>query len=183
MKPLRRVAWVAGLVTVVTLGLAWGCCQQQAAEPSATTERIALSEQLLGIWNEGDLGLIDEHYAPGYVRHLVDTGDDVVGQEAFKAAVTEFRTALPDLVVTLDEIMVAGDRTVAQWTITGTHTGPLGELPPTGKSVRFSGVLISQIVGGMVVEDWLYYNGGGFQQQLGFTLTPPVAEMSEGSQE
>lgn len=118
---------------------------------------------------------------PGYVRHVVDSGDNLVGPEAFKASVTQFRTAFPDLVVTLDDIMVAGDKTVSRWTSTATHTGPYGELPPTGTSVRFSGALISHIVDGEVVEDWLYYNDGGLLQQLGFTLTPPETSAEETS--
>jgi len=65
---------------------------------------------------------------------------------------------------------------VARWTVTGTNTGPMGDLPPTGKKVRFSGVTIFRVVNGKFVEKWTYYNELTILRQLGYTITPPQGE-------
>jgi steroid delta-isomerase-like uncharacterized protein len=123
--------------------------------------------------NDGNLDLVDELYAPDFVWHVVDMGEDIVGTSAFKELVTSFRTAFPDFNVTFDEVFAAGDTTVIQWTMTGTNTGPFGDLPPTGQPVTLHGVAISRAVDGMTVEVWQHYNQLFMFQQMGFTLTPP----------
>ncbi len=129
-------------------------CQKQtteeAAEAMTEEEMIALAERDLEIINAGNLALVDELYAPEYVSHDYATHEEVVGLDALKEGFISMRTAFPDINVTYDEIIVMGDKTVTRWTMTGTNTGPMqfpeGELPPTGKKVRLSGVAISRRV-------------------------------------
>jgi predicted ester cyclase len=153
-------------------------CQQQVEEGITEEEAKALSESTLEIWNEGNLAVVDEVYDPDYVRHYVDIYEDIVGIDAYKKWITDTRTAFPDFNVTPEgEIIAKADKIVGRWIAEGTQTGPLaspsGELPPTGKKVRFFGVIISHIANGKIVEDWLYFNQASSLQQLGFTLTPP----------
>jgi steroid delta-isomerase-like uncharacterized protein len=134
----------------------------------------------LEIWNDGNLDLVDELYAPDFVWHVVDIGEDVVGTAAFKEMVTSFRTAFPDIQVTFDEVLVAGDKTVLRWTMTGTNTGPLQDLPPSGQPVQLHGVAISHAVEGKTAEVWQHYNQLSMFQQMGYTLAPPaIGEMAE----
>ena len=49
-------------------------------------------------------------------------------------------------------------------------------MPPTGKKVDLSGVLISQVVDGKITEQWAYTNMASRYRQLGFTITPPSQE-------
>jgi hypothetical protein len=56
---------------------------------------------------------------------------------------------------------------------TGSNTGPLEELPPTGKKAHVSGVYVFHIVEGKITEEWTYFNLLSYYEQLGFTLTPP----------
>jgi predicted ester cyclase len=64
------------------------------------------------------------------------------------------RTAFPDMNVTA-ETMVQDEDTIAfAYTLTGTHTGPLGKIPPTGKKVRIRGMQISKFKDGKMVERW-----------------------------
>ena len=165
----------SALVLIVLLGFAVRC-QQQVPLAQAEEEMKALVERSLEIWNEGNLALVDELYAPGCVRHEVGIYADRVGLDSLKAWVTFFRTAYPDFNVASEELMVTDDKTIMRWTVTGTNTGPRGDLPPTDSTMRVPGVSIARIVDGKVVEEWVYYNQAVAMTQLGYTITPPARD-------
>jgi steroid delta-isomerase-like uncharacterized protein len=165
-------------LVLVVLGFT-SCCQQQAVDPTATEAMIALAERARTIWNEGDLDLIDDLVGTGYVRHVVDISEDIVGSVGFGEAVVAFRTQFPDFHVRFDEVIVAGDRIVLRWTVTGTDTGAFGELPPTGMAIQIQGASVIHVIDGKFAEEWMYYNEGAMMQQLGFTLAPPAMEIVE----
>ena len=155
MQQKKRVmTFVGPVLVVVVFGLASGC------RPCAEVPEVVIPpmDPYLEIWNEGNLDLVDELYAPDFVWHTVDVDEDRVGTAAFKELVTTFRTAFPDFNVTFDEVLVAGEKTVIRWTMTGTNTGPLQDLPPTGQPVTLHGVAISRAVEGKTVEVWQHYN-------------------------
>jgi predicted ester cyclase len=56
------------------------------------------------------------------------------------------------------------------------NTGPLGDIPATGKKFQITGMAITRIADGKIIEDDTYWNVLGFFQQLGFTLTPLKVE-------
>lgn len=58
-----------------------------------------------------------------------------VGRQAISEVARGFMTAFPDMVVTMDRLVNAGDAIEFHWTLTGTNTGPGG----TGQRVRISG--------------------------------------------
>jgi predicted ester cyclase len=86
-----------------------------------------------------DLGVVDEFFAPDFVSHTNPPGlpDDIEGVRRFFAM---FRDAMPDVEVTIDELIVDGDRAAVATTITGTHTGGLLGLPASGQRVDVVGV-------------------------------------------
>ena len=152
---------------------------QQQVEEVAEEEAKAIVETYVKARNEVNLTLLDEIYAPDVVVHDCSYPEDIVSLEALKNQYTFSHTAFPDLKITLDEMMIAkGDRIVWLWTLSGTNTGlfhtPLGDLPPTGKEVRFSGVAIDRLVEGKIAEEWVFWNVLDILQQLGFTITPPT---------
>jgi predicted ester cyclase len=52
-----------------------------------------------------------------------------------------------------------------------THTGPLGDVAPTGRRVRLASVIIYRFDAGRVVEEWEIFDKLGMYQQLG--IAPP----------
>ena len=168
---LTRISLV---VTLVLLGFSFGC-QQQAQVTITDEEANALLEGLLEIWNEGNFAITEDFYNADFVLHDCGVPEDLLGIEAFEGFVTMNRTAFPDFKVTMDEFFVKGDKIASRWTVTGTQTGPLPGLPPTGKKLQISGLSIYHISNGKFAEEWLYFNMLDFYQQLGFTLVPPEA--------
>ena len=51
--------------------------------------------------------------------------------------------------------------------MSGVHTGPLGDIPPTGKSFKINGVYFVRITGGKIVEHWGMGDTMAMMQQLG----------------
>jgi len=150
-------------------------CQLQVEEGITEEEAQAFTDRILEMWNEANLTIVDEVYAPEIVRHDCGVPEDIVGLENMKNYLKNFFNAFPDLHITVDEMIVAGNKVVQRWTMTGTNKGSMGDMPPTGKNVRFSGVSIGHFVNGKAVEIWDFYNELDMMQQLGFTITPPHA--------
>ena len=119
------------------------------------------------VWNRGNLDAADDVFAAQYVRHDLRPGNALPGPAGQKKIAADFRAAFPDLHMTIDLIIAEGDLVVARWTTEGTNTGQWGDVPPTGKRARFSGVNIFRIAEGKVVELWNHRDDLGVMQQLG----------------
>jgi steroid delta-isomerase-like uncharacterized protein len=110
--------------------------------------------------------LIDEIYASDLVWHEPD--QDVQGSEEAKQFVATYRTAFPDLNVTVEDVIAEGEKAVTRWTVRGTHQGEIEEFgPPTGKRVEFEGLTIHRIADGKIVEEWERYDNLSLMRQLG----------------
>jgi steroid delta-isomerase-like uncharacterized protein len=119
------------------------------------------------VWNHGNLDVTEEIFAADYVRHDLRPGSPLSGPEGQKRIAGDFRSAFPDLHMTVDVMVAEGDLVVARWTTAGTNTGAWGSVPATGKYVKFSGVNIFRMADGKVVEIWNHRDDLGVMQQLG----------------
>ena len=122
------------------------------------------------VWNQGNLGTVDELLATDYV--LNDPAQMVRGPEGFKAYVSAFRAAFPDMKATIEDQIAEDDRVAMRFTVHATHKGEFQGIPPTGKQVILSGIDIQRIVGGKIVENWVNLDALGLLQQLG--VLPPM---------
>ena len=167
-------------ITIIPLALLLSLtfsCQQQGEKGITEEEAKSIHDLYLEARNTVNLDLLDEIYAEDVVVHDCSYPEDLVGLDALKEYYSNNHKAFPDLNMTLDEMIVKGDRTVVVWTLSATNTGqlhtPLGDMPATGKKVQFSGVAIDRVDEGKIVEEWVYFNVLHLFQQLGFTLSPP----------
>jgi len=165
------------ILTLVSLGF-FISCQQQAQQGITEEEAQVWTDRVLKMWNEANLAMVDTVYAQEFVRHDCGAPEDIVGLSNVKKYLKNFFTAFPDLNITIDETIVSGNKLVQRWTLTGTNTGSMAGLQPTGKNVQLSGVSIIDMVNRKAVEIWDFYNVLDLYQQLGFTLVPPE-EQSE----
>ena len=104
-----------------------------------------------------NLDTIEEIYAPDVVWHEPD--QEVRGIDEARQFVTTYKTALPDLNITVEDVVGEGDKAVTRWTVRGTHQGEVEEFgPPTGRQVELKGITIHRIEGGKIVEEWERYD-------------------------
>jgi len=173
MLKLAKAVIVLAALSIFSLGLIVSCQQQDTGE-MASAQAKATVDKILQFWNEGKLDLADEIYAAGVVRHDMGLNKDFEGVEAQKELVTTNRTAFPDLKLDIIETIVKGDTLVEMWKMTGTNTGPMNDMPATGKMVQFEGISLVHLTDGKAVEIWDFYNQLYILEQLGFTVTPPA---------
>ena len=117
---------------------------------------------------EGHLDLADELLHENYVEHP----EDVPGRQAWKDRIAMFRRAFPDLSVTIDEMVVDGDRVATRTTIRGTHKEDLMGIAATGRAVEVIGVDITHLRDGQAVERWGGIDMFGLLHQLGAIPSP-----------
>lgn len=132
-------------------------------------------DAFIAAWNDGNLDGLDEYVSANIVRKAPNTINSSANNlTELKKVVTDFRTAFPDIKVTIDELHFSDNHSFAKWTFTGTNTGP-GEYPPTGKSVNISGSSIARYEDGKLVEDCVYMDVLEFMLQLGQIELPKSA--------
>jgi steroid delta-isomerase-like uncharacterized protein len=163
--------WLLIIPLVILFCFTFGC-QNHGEKGIDEAEANAIADQILKIWNEGDLISTDELYDPGYVRHH-PTPSDHASLDDFKNTVMTNRSVFPDYNLAFDEMIIKGNRIVVLATVTGTNTAPLGEISATGKKIHMSGIYIYLIKNEKIAEEWTYFNLLSYYQQLGFTLAPP----------
>ena len=143
----------------------------------STEQNKALSRRLMEeVFNRGNISLVDELFAPDFVEHEELPPGIPPGREAVKQFSTIFRSAFPDLKVTIDDIIAEGDKVVVRGTWSGTHKGEFMGIPPTGKSVSFEVIDTVRIAGGKFVEHWGLMDNMSMMQQLGVIPAPGEGE-------
>lgn len=116
--------------------------------------------------NQGDLSVVDEIFAPNYIRHVTGM-PDIVGREAEKQFTSALRAAFPNIHFTVEDRAVDGNKLVVRWKAEGTHQGEYLGIPATGKPVNVGGMVIHRIENGQFQESWDMVDNLGMLQQLG----------------
>jgi predicted ester cyclase len=120
--------------------------------PDAAIARKALEE----VCARGDMGLAIECYATDFVDHV--NAVDLYGHEGIRKSTDLYRALFDDLQIRVVDQISEGDRVVSRWVITGSNRGRPAEL---------SGITISRMEGGRIVEDWSALDSLELLRQLG----------------
>lgn len=117
------------------------------------------------VWNRSKPQLIPEIYSEGFVLHT--PVGDFKGHDGYRGIYDGYRTAFPDFKFHIADAFGSGDKVVLRWTFTGTHSGELMEVAPTGTRVSSDGMAIARISDGKVVEEWAVWDLYGLMQKIG----------------
>jgi predicted ester cyclase len=131
-------------------------------------------------FNDGKLELIDQLVASDAINHDPATPAEMRalrGPDVFKRTVSMYRAAFPDVRITVDDVIAAGDKVVLRWHSEGTHRGPLAGLAPTGVHGTVTGISIDRWKDGKVVETWAEWDNLGLARQIG--AAPPEGSVGE----
>lgn len=118
----------------------------------------------------GDTTLVDQALAPGW--EAVPALRSGPGAEGWKASITHLRGVFTDLNVTIEDVVVSGDRVAVRSVNRGIHTGELLGVPGTGKQVEFRATDIHRLENGRIVQTWHLEDYFAIATQIGLTFTP-----------
>jgi steroid delta-isomerase-like uncharacterized protein len=134
-----------------------------------------VSRRFTELFNTDDVSLADDVFTGGVVFHNAVAGGDLHGVVAVKEFIAGYRAAFPDARSTVEDQVASGDTVATRWRAHGTHRGPLGDLPPTGREFVIDGITIERIEDGRIAEVWVARDELGMMQQLGAFPAPAGA--------
>jgi steroid delta-isomerase-like uncharacterized protein len=138
---------------------------------SAEANKEVLRTYVETIFNQQQVDRAEELVAPDYVDHAALPGQ-APGLAGAKRKWAMYLAGIPDLRVTIEELVAEGDKVAVRRSYAGTHRGELLGIPPTGKQVRISGISIFRLAEGKIAEHWEQLDRLALMQQLGALPTP-----------
>jgi predicted ester cyclase len=104
-------------------------------------------------WNSGDEADLKRAIAPTYTDHTLPSGRPQ-GPEGPAFASRQFRTAVPDLAVTIEKMIVANDYVTVHMKFTGHFTGKFGQTSGKGQSIQFIATDLVKVANGRITDNW-----------------------------
>ncbi|MGW4770539.1 ester cyclase [Nocardia sp. NPDC004278] len=107
------------------------------------------------IATDGRDELIEEVFAPDFVVHSRPGGPARAGIEQVLASLETLRSGFADLRFDIEDVVSAGDRVAARWTLHGRHVGALFGVPASGREITQSGMVFYHTREGRLAEQWV----------------------------
>lgn len=179
---MKKLCMILPLTLIVCFMV--GCQDKEAmAELEAMKAQAEVEEQNKGIvlkffeaWGKGDFETLEGLQAPDYAFYYPSNSPNPVSREELKPMGEMLRNAFPDLSFSMEELFTVGDKVIFRFIQRGTHKGDYMGIPATGNEIECSGILISHIKNGKVVEQREDFDMLGLMQQLGLELRPKEGE-------
>jgi len=132
-------------------------------------ENIQTQQQFGEAINSGNLEKFHQLMAPSVIDHD-PAPDQGPGPEGFVQFFTTFRSAFPDLEITVEQMVADEENVSIAYTVTGTHKGDFMGVPATNKKIKARGVQIAKFEGGKIVERWGSSDELGILKQIGASV-------------
>ena len=140
---------------------------------SAEDNKAVIRRLIAEVYNEANLDVVDELVAPDVFDHAA-VAEHQHGIDAFKHVMEWVREFSSDVHYDIDDIITEGDKVAVRMTQSGTHTGTVRGIPPTGKRFSVDYVHWFRLADGKVAELWAVRDDLTRLEQLG--LTPRLGE-------
>ncbi len=105
------------------------------------------------VWGKGNIAAVDVFLSTDYRRYLSPIAEPLT-LEGQKQRLAAFRTAFPDVQITVEDIFADGDHVIFRSIMRGTHQGAFQGIEPTGKRVTVGLLDVIRIENGKFVEHW-----------------------------
>ena len=140
----------------------------------STESNKAVVQRFREALDAGDLEGAFAVVAPNAIIHM-GSAPEPLSMEGFKQMAQLPLTAFTGSTSTVEDMIADGDKVVSRLTFRGTHTGDMMGIPPTGKSVTISEIIIDRLANGKIVESWRLFDQMAMMQQLGLIPAPERA--------
>lgn len=172
--------WVFDVPTLLfQLGLSEGPARppQTSPSPGAPTvvvadgnarerENAAAVRRAYELFSKKDPAF-DQYLADGVIESNNSEPEDSVGKAALQAHNRAFVAGFPDISVSIESVLAAGDYTAQLGRIRGTNSGDMPGIGRTGRKVDVTFVELMRWENGKCVRSWPFMNGLELATQLG----------------
>ncbi len=129
---------------------------------SMESNKAVVRRFIAEIWNAGNLAAANDLVHPEYAIPGIGTVPDAVRHN-----VSVYRAAFPDLECVVEQLIAEGDWVAVRLTLRGTHLGPLGDIPASGKPVTMKEMVFWRVDSGQLREIWSQGDALGLRIQIG----------------
>jgi predicted ester cyclase len=139
--------------------------------PASQREAMSLAaRRYYAFWDTGDVLFANAVLSPDFADRTLPPGRPQ-GPEGPVFASKNFRTAVPDLHVEVEEMLIVADRVIGRLRFTGHFTGTFGNGAAArqgdGRAIEFIATDIYRIANGRIAENWHLEDNLTLLQQLG----------------
>lgn len=171
-----RFSITLACLPIITFTLLTGCCDNQTA--TIEEQNKATCVRIHAELANGNVAAFDEVLAENYLRHCqaMPPGlQELRDKEVFKAFLADFVAGCPGYTDTVTNLVAEGDMVAYISTMTGTQSGPMGDLPASGKEFTLVNLVMHRFEDGKIAETWVSWDNVAMLTQLGF-FPPPAPE-------
>ncbi|HEY4688169.1 MAG TPA: ester cyclase [Anaerolineae bacterium] len=123
--------------------------------------------EFIAAWNAHDIDRVTSCYCPEYEEEDVAQPTPASGRDDLRRRVAYYLRAFPDLRVSLDDVVVEGNRIVLFWTWHGTHQATFMRIPPTGRTVAVRGTSLIHLEDGKIRRALRVWDLAGLLRGIG----------------
>ena len=138
---------------------------------SAEDNKAVIRRLIEEVYNEGNLDVVDEGVAPDIFDHAAFP-EHQHSLNGFKHVMKWVRGIGPDTYYDIEDIIAVAEEVALRMTASGTQTGTLRGVPPTGKRFSVDYVHWFRLAEGKVAELWAVRDDLSRLQQLGLIPVP-----------
>ena len=114
----------------------------------------------------GDLSGIEETVAETFVDHHFPP-DFPPGPAGVRKFFIEFAgTVFSDMRIEIDFLLAEGDKVDCHFVFHARHTGAMGDLPPSGHSIRLPAISTFRVEHGKLAEAWEIFDSASLINQM-----------------
>ena len=117
-------------------------------------------------WNSGDEAFLKQAIAPTFTDRTLPPGRPQ-GTEGPAFGSRQFRAAVPDLKVTVEKMILAGDYVTVHMRFTGHFTGTFGKVQGSGQAIAFIATDLVKAGNGRITDNWHIEDNLTLLQQMG----------------
>ena len=136
-------------------------------------EVLALFDRRENSWRDRDaVALARDHRSDCIV--ISPTGGVLEGQADIERIYRVWFSAFPDLVFTVEDLIIDGERVALLGRVSGTHSGEFFGMAATGRRIELSCVFIYRLEDGLIVHERRVLDFTGLLVQVGVLRAKPA---------
>jgi predicted ester cyclase len=143
--------------------------QIPAAQRAATLKAVRAFYEF---WNTGDVALLKQAIAESFTDRTLPTGRPQ-GPEGPAFASQRFRAAVPDLKVTVEKMIVAGDYITVHMRFDGHFTGSIGQTQGKGQPIAFIATDLVKVENARITDNWHIEDNLTLLEEMGIAHVAP----------